>query len=100
MTPSFFSTLGVKPAMGRDFLEDEMQSDGPHVAILTDGFWRTELGSDPNVIGRIVHIDGKPASIVGVLPRDFQFAPANSAPSVGSHPSEGDPITRRSLQLA
>ena len=97
VTPSFFSTLGVKPAMGRDFLEDEMQSDGPHVAILTDGFWRTELGSDPNVIGRIVHIDGKPASIVGVLPRDFQFAPANSAPVWVPIHQQGDMITRRSL---
>jgi putative ABC transport system permease protein len=97
VTPSFFSTLGVKPAMGRDFLEDEMQSDGPHVAILTDAFWRTEFGSDPNVIGRIVHIDGKPASIVGVLPRDFKFAPANSAPVWVPIHQQGDMITRRSL---
>jgi putative ABC transport system permease protein len=97
VTPSFFSTLGVKPAMGRDFLEDEMQGDGPHVIILTDGFWRTELGADPNIIGRVIHIDGKPATIVGVLPRNFEFAPANSAPVwVPIHQTD-DPITRRSL---
>src|SRR5258707_11483301 len=39
VTPNFFATLGVKPALGRDFLEGEMQSDGPHVAILTNAFW-------------------------------------------------------------
>jgi len=97
VTPSFFSTLGVKPAMGRDFLEDEMQGDGPHVLILTDGFWRTELGADPNIIGRVIHIDGKPATIVGVLPRNFEFAPANSAPVWVPIHQTGDPITRRSL---
>jgi len=97
VTPSFFSTLGVKPAMGRDFLEDDMKSDGPHVTILTDGFWRTEFGADANIIGRVIHIDGKPASIVGVLPRDFQFAPANSAPVWVPIHQTGDPITRRSL---
>jgi putative ABC transport system permease protein len=96
VTPSFFSTLGVKPAMGRDFLEDEMQG-GPHVTILTDGFWRTEFGADPNIIGRVIHIDGKPATIVGVLPRSFEFAPANSAPVWVPIHQTGDPITRRSL---
>ena len=97
VTPSFFSTLGVKPALGRDFLVDEMRSDGPHVTILTDGFWRTEFGADPNVIGRIIRIDGKPATIVGVLPRDFEFAPARSAPVWVPIHQTGDPITRRSL---
>jgi putative ABC transport system permease protein len=59
--------------------------------------WRTEFGADPNIIGRIVHIDGKPATIVGVLPRDFEFAPANSAPVWVPIHQTGDPITRRSL---
>src|ERR1700721_1796874 len=65
VTPSFFATLGVKPALGRDFLEGEMQSDGPHVAILTHGFWHTEFGGDANIIGRVIHLDGKPATIIG-----------------------------------
>jgi len=97
VTPSFFGTLGVKPALGRDFLDGEMQSDGPHVVVLTHGFWQTEFGGDANIIGRVIHLDGKPATIVGVLPRDFEFAPANSAPLWVPIHQTGDLITRRSL---
>src|SRR5256884_98661 len=98
VTPSFFSTLGVKPALGRDFIEGEMQSDGPRVTILTDAFWRAEFGADPNVVGRIVHLDGKPVTIVGVLPRSLWFAPARSSPLWVPIHQSGDPITRRSLR--
>jgi putative ABC transport system permease protein len=98
VTPNFFSTLGVKPALGRDFLHDEMRPDGPPVAILSYSFWRTEFGADPNILGRVVHLDGKPATIVGVLPRNFQFAPTNSAPLWVPIHQTGDPITRRSLR--
>jgi predicted permease len=98
VTPNFFSTLGVKLALGRDFVEDEMQSDGPHVTILSDGFWRTEFGADSKIVGRVIHLDGKPATIIGVLPREFEFAPANSAPVWVPIHQTGDPITRRSLR--
>jgi putative ABC transport system permease protein len=87
----------VKPALGRDFLEDEMQSDGPHVAILTNAFWHTEFGGDADIIGRVIHLDGKPATIVGVLPHDFEFAPSRSAPLWVPIHQTGDLITRRSL---
>jgi putative ABC transport system permease protein len=97
VTPNFFGTLGVKPALGRDFLEDEMQPDGPPVAILTNALWQSEFGGDANVIGRMIRLDGKPATIVGVLPRDFEFAPANSAPLWVPIHQAGDLITRRSL---
>jgi len=97
VTPNFFATLGVKPVIGRDFVDGEMQPDGPHVTILTDAFWRTEFGADPNIIGRVIHLDGKPATIVGVLPRNFEFGPANSAPLWVPIHQTGDLITRRSL---
>ena len=99
VTPNFFSTLGVRPALGRDFLGSEMQvEDDPHVTILTDAFWRTEFGADPNIVGRVVHLNGKPVTIVGVLPRDFEFAPAGNAQLWVPIHQTGDPITRRSLR--
>jgi macrolide transport system ATP-binding/permease protein len=80
VTLNFFPTLGVKPALGRDFLDDEMRSDGPPVAIISHAFWQSEFGGDPSVVGRIIHLDGKPATVIGVLPRKFEFAPRKSSP--------------------
>jgi len=98
VTPNFFSTLGVTPVLGRDFADGEDQPDGPHVAILSDALWRSEFGADRNVVGRVVHLDGKPATIIGVLPRNFEFAPANSAPIWVPLHITGDLVTRRSLR--
>jgi predicted permease len=89
VTPNFFSTLGVKLELGRDFLESDVHRDDPPVAILSDSLWRSDFAAEPNVVGRIIHLDRKPVMIVGVLPRDFEFAPANSSPLwVPLHPSE------------
>ncbi len=76
--------------MGRDFVDGEDQPDGPHVVILSDAFWRTDFGARPDVVGTSIRLDGKPVTIVGVLPHDFEFAPSNSAPLwVPLHPSGG-----------
>ena len=96
--PNFFATLGVKPALGRGFVDGEDVGDGPHVVMLTYGYWRSDFGGDPNVIGRTITLDNKPATIVGVLPRDFQFAPSNDFPLwVPMHASQ-DLLTRRNLR--
>ncbi|HEY4906079.1 MAG TPA: ABC transporter permease [Candidatus Acidoferrum sp.] len=96
VTPNFFSTLGVKLALGRDFVDGEDQPDGPHVAILNDAFWRSDFGSRPDVVGTTVRFDGKPVTIVGVLPRSFEFAPQNSPLWIPLHPSGF--FQRRSLR--
>jgi predicted permease len=96
--PNFLSTLGVKPALGRGFVDGEDAGDGPHVVMLTYGYWRSDFGGDAKAIGRTVTLDNKPATIVGVLPRDFQFAPSNEFPLwVPLHPTE-DLRTRRNLR--
>src|SRR5262249_31725772 len=61
ITPNFFSTLGVKPFLGRDFVDGEDTPDGPHVLILSYKFWRSDFAADPNVVGRTVRLDNKPA---------------------------------------
>ena len=72
ISPEFFTTLGVKPAIGRNFTDKETD---PHtnVIILTDGFWRERFNSDPNILGRDTRINGIPRKIVGVLPPAFRF---------------------------
>src|SRR5580692_6999691 len=47
VTPNFFSALGVKPVLGRDFVDGEDKPDGPHQVILSDAFWRTDFGARP-----------------------------------------------------
>jgi predicted permease len=98
VTPSFFSTLGVRPILGRDFLDDDQQPSGPHVALLSYSFWQTEFGADPKIVGRVIRLDGKPATLIGVLPRKFEFAPASDSPLWVPIHQDGDPITRRSLR--
>ncbi len=72
ISPELFTTLGVKPAIGRNFTDEETD---PHtnVIILTDGFWRDCFNSDPNILGRETRINGIPRKIVGVLPPAFRF---------------------------
>ncbi|MGZ4836362.1 MAG: ABC transporter permease [Terriglobales bacterium] len=81
VTPNFFSTLGVKPLLGRDFVEgeDSHEGSGPAVAILSYGLWRNDFAADSHVIGRTIRLDNKPVTVVGVLPQTFEFAPEGSA---------------------
>jgi putative ABC transport system permease protein len=98
VTTNLLSTLGVKPLLGRDFVDGEEKPDGPHVVILTYGFWRSEFGGDPGIVGRTIRLDNKPATVVGVLPREFEFAPGRSAPLWVPFHLTQDPATRRSLR--
>ena len=72
ISPEFLTTLGVSPAIGRNFTEEEA-ADQKNVIILTDAFWRQRFGSDPDVLGRDTRINGIPRKIVGVLPPAFRF---------------------------
>ena len=97
VTVNFFSTIGVKPFLGRDFAVGEDIAAGPRVAILSYGSWIRRFGSDPNVIGRAIRLDDKSVSIIGVLPREFEFAPRGSAEIWVPLHIEKDMATRRSL---
>jgi len=68
-----FSALGVRPALGRDFLPEETRLGGPSVVILSDGLWRRRFGADQNVLGRSLTVDGEAHTIVGVLPQGFEL---------------------------
>ena len=66
MTANYFDVLGVRPIKGRTFLPNE--KEGADVAVIAENFWRKRLGSDPNVIGRSITLDGIAHTIVGVVP--------------------------------
>jgi predicted permease len=73
VSPEFFATLGLTPALGRAFREEETTFDSASVAMLSDGYWREHFAADPAIVGRTIRINGAACVIVGVLPRDFRF---------------------------
>jgi putative ABC transport system permease protein len=70
---NLFSILGIAPARGREFLPEEEAVGAANVAIITDGFWHSHFGADANVLGKTLTLDGKSATIVGILPASFGF---------------------------
>jgi putative ABC transport system permease protein len=73
VTPSFFSTLGRHPELGRAFTEDEAVAGADRQVILSHRLWVTRYGADPGIIGRQVRLDGLEHGVVGVLPADFEI---------------------------
>jgi predicted permease len=67
----FFRVLGVSPALGRGFTEEEDKPGAERVAILSDGLWQRRFGGDRGLIGKTVLVNGKPVMIVGVTPPQF-----------------------------
>ena len=95
ITAGFFSVLGVDPVLGRSFLPDEDKPGAAANVILSYGLWQRRFGADPNIIGQRLMLDGDAYTVLGVLPRSFQFAPMGKAELwVPLRPSEGQ-VTRR-----
>jgi putative ABC transport system permease protein len=74
-TWNLFSVLGVRPALGRAFTESEDNLDG-NTVILTWGIFERRFGGDPNIVGRQIHLDSKPYTVIGVLPASFTYPDA------------------------
>ncbi|HET6726153.1 MAG TPA: ABC transporter permease [Gammaproteobacteria bacterium] len=70
-TSSLFDTLGVKPWLGHGYSKNAQQPGRGQVVILSYRFWQQLFGTDTDVIGRTVKMNGKPYTIIGVMPRDF-----------------------------
>src|SRR5687768_6323242 len=77
VTWTMFHVLGISPALGRDFHEDEDQVGGPKVIILSDRVWRDRFEAKPEAIGQSIMVNGVPHTIIGVMAPGFEF-PANA----------------------
>jgi len=89
ISADFFRTLGVRPALGRDFVAKE---PGDHV-ILSDALWRRRFNADPSVIGRAVHINGENYVVIGVMPADLRL-PKGDEWGAFTGPSEAPQVFR------
>jgi len=79
VSDGLFKTLGVTPALGRDFRTGEDLASAPRTVILSYGAWQKRYGGRKDVLGQTVTLNGELNTIIGVLPREFHFVPAEPA---------------------
>src|SRR5207245_2786433 len=72
VSADFFRTLGVQPVLGRGFLADEERA-GSDVVVVSDSFWRSQLGARPDAAGLTLSLNGRSFTLVGVMPPRFRF---------------------------
>jgi putative ABC transport system permease protein len=82
VSTNFFSMLGIKPALGRDFLPEEDELKGGRAVILSESIWRRRFNADPGLIGGTIRLNDQPYTVVGILPPQFHL------PQI----REGDPL--------
>jgi putative ABC transport system permease protein len=73
VTEDLFKIVGVSPVLGRDFAAEDNKPGAEKVAILGDEIWRRDFAADPGVVGQSVRMNGKTATIIGVMPPNFKF---------------------------
>jgi putative ABC transport system permease protein len=73
VTGEFLATMGVSPLLGRDFLPGEAEPGGSQAVLVSERYWRSQLGSAAGVIGQPLRLDDSLFTVVGVLPSSFRF---------------------------
>jgi predicted permease len=76
VTEDFFRIVGVSPIMGRDFMAEDNKPGAEKTTILGYEIWKRDFSGDPNIVGQSVRINGKAATIIGVMPENFKFPQA------------------------
>ena len=74
IAPRFFEVLGVVPAYGRSFNAEEHHASGPGAAVLTHRLWQRRFNGDPAIVGQTMLINNQALTIVGIMPRTFDFS--------------------------
>src|SRR5581483_3231326 len=73
VTEDFFRIVGVSPILGRDFRAEDNRLGAEKVTILGHEIWQRDFNADPNIVGQSVRINGKAATVIGVMPPNFKF---------------------------
>ncbi|HKS43453.1 MAG TPA: ABC transporter permease [Blastocatellia bacterium] len=73
VTANMFSVLGAYPMLGRAFEGEDGQEGHANLVILSHGLWKRRFGGDPGVINQTIKLNGRPVTVIGVMPPDFQF---------------------------
>jgi predicted permease len=70
---TFLPTMGITPLLGRSFTKEEDRLNAPRVALISYALWQRRFNADPGALDKLVHLDGRPVRIIGVLPKDFEM---------------------------
>ena len=73
VSEDYFRVMGVEPLLGRTFLPEEQQPNGPPVVVLSYNLWQRRFGGDPAILDQSIMINGRPTTVVGVMPKDSQW---------------------------
>lgn len=71
VSEGYFRVFGAAPAIGRTFSQAEDLPGGPPVMVISHALWQARFGGDPGILGRAIPLDGKPTTVIGVLPKSF-----------------------------
>ena len=100
VTANFLSVLKVNPLLGRDFLVEEEKRGAKGVVIVSAEFWRIRLAGDAHAVGKEITLDGKPFTVIGVLPVGFEFPLAKqSTELLTTIAEEGQNLDERGAQV-
>jgi putative ABC transport system permease protein len=73
VSPSLFNILAITPRLGRTFTSDEAQQGHDRIVILSASLWQRVFGSDPQIVGKEVIVDGRTCQVIGVMPKGFDY---------------------------
>ncbi len=91
VTGALLESLGVSPMIGRTITDQDDKPGAPPVALISHGLWRRGFGGDPGIVGHDTMLGGSKCTIIGVMPKDFQFPPGQANPAEVWLPLQIDP---------
>lgn len=94
VTGGLLSSLGVAPALGRQITRQDDIEGAPQVAVISYGLWQRAFAADRGIIGRDVQLNGSKCTVVGVMPKSFQFPPGEIEPAELWTPLQISPNSR------
>jgi putative ABC transport system permease protein len=91
LTGGVMQSLGAAPLLGRIITPQDDANGAPLVTVLSYGLWRRAYGGDPHILGRDIRHDGAKCTVIGVMPKGFQFPPGEQDPPELWVPLQLDP---------
>ena len=97
VSQNYFPLLGVQPLLGRNFIADEDRAGGAPVVILSYGYWQKHFAGRADVIGQPLMLDGKPHTVIGVMPKSVSGFPLNQQQLFTTRPFEAAFLTQKQI---